>query len=123
MRPQLIMACFGIFIVGLLMSMIATGVWFGSSEVGIINQLAGFSVIKIQSFGGIGLPMNVLNWFNAIVAAVSWNYPYLNNPVGLIFKMVLLYPVTIGVVISIVQLGSSLLTGAIQSLRGLFTTP
>ena len=116
MRPQLIMAAFAIYITGTLMSLIASGIWFGTGEVGIINQLAGYSVINMQSLGGLTIAKPALDWFNAISTIVTWNYPYLNNPAGFIVKL-FMYVVSIGVIIAIWQMFILVMQGAASLLK------
>lgn len=121
MRPQLIMACYGIFTIGLLISMVCSGVWFTGGETGVINQLAGFSVLHLSSTI-TGLPTQLTSWFDALVTMVSWSYPYLDNVVGLIIKLVILYPVTMGVVVSVVQLFISVFQYSWTAIRGILTS-
>ena len=119
MRPQLIMFCYGVFIVGTILSLISSGAWFGAQEQSVINTLAGFSVVNVEAMGGWAILKSIGDWFNAIVTAVSWNYPYLNNPCGWVFKAVLLYPVTIGVVVTLVQLATAVVQGIAGTIRSL----
>jgi hypothetical protein len=119
LRVQLLMGAFGIFIIGTLTSLISSGVWFGNSEMGIINQLAGYNVINVQSLGGFGIPKGVLDWFNGICTMIAWQYPYLNNVAGLILKLCILYPVSLGVVIGIVTLFITIVQGSLSLVQSL----
>ena len=119
MRPQLIMFCFGVFGVGLMMSLISTGVWFGASDIGIINALSGFSLIKVETLGGQFIPTAISTWFNALVTVVTWNYPYLNNAWGWIIKLLILYPVTIGVIVTLWQMFIQIIQGLAGMIRSI----
>lgn len=113
------MGCFGIFFIGLMTSMVATGIWFTGSEVGLINQLAGFGVVQVSTFGGWGIAKNILTWFSALSTLLGWTYPYLDNAIGWIIKGTILYPVTIGVVWGIIELGQSAIQGIAGTIRSL----
>lgn len=119
MRPHLIMFCYGVFIIGTLLSLAYSGRWWTGAEIDIINQLNGFSIVNVEAMGGWGIPKNVIGFFNAVVTMLAWNYPFLDNPWGLIFKMVVLYPVTLGVVITLVEVASSVIQGLAGMIRQL----
>lgn len=119
MRPHLIMFCYGVFIIGTLMSLAASGRWFQSGEISVINQLAGFSIVEVEAMGGWAIPKNLISFFSAFVTVITWNYPYLQNDAGLIFKMVFLYPVTVGVIITFVQLAAQVIQGIAGTIRSL----
>jgi hypothetical protein len=111
MRPQLIMFCFAVSIVGTMYSLIDSGVWFGAKQTNFVNQLAGFGVVNVQVLQNLMIPKAVAEWFNAIVTMISWDYPYLSNPWGTIFKIVILYPCSIGVAVSIWQIFAPVVQG------------
>lgn len=118
-RPHLIMFCYGVFIIGTLLSMIASGIWFGESQIGIINHLAGFSIIKVQTMGEWAIPKNIYTFFGALITMVGWKYPFLDNPWGEIFKVVFLYPITIGVIVTIVEAAATVIQGIAGTIRSL----
>lgn len=113
------MFCYGIFIVGTLMSLAISGRWFQPGELDVINLLAGFNIVDVQTMGGWGIPKQIKLFFNAMVTVLGWKYPYLENPWGTIFKMVILYPCTLGVVIHFVELMSSVIQGIASTVRSL----
>jgi hypothetical protein len=119
MRPQLIMFCYGVFIIGTILSVVFSKTWLGDQETDIINQIAGFSVVNIESLGGWAIPKQVSTWFDAIITILSWSYPYLESTWATMLKYVILYPVTIGVVITLVELASTVLQGIASTVRSL----
>jgi hypothetical protein len=114
-----IQGAFGIFIVGTMLSLIGSGIWFGSSQIGAINQLAGFSVINLQSLGGFGIPKAALDFFGAIVTMLTWSYPYLDNAFGFVLKL-FLYIVSVGVVIGLWQMFIIVAQGAVNFIKNIF---
>jgi len=122
MRPQLMMFCYGVFIVGTLLSLITSGVWLGTTEVDIVNKLASFTMVHVEAMSGWAVPKWAIDWFNAAVTIIGWNYPYLDNAWGWIFKLLFLYPVTIGVIFSLIQLAISVIQGIASAIRSLLPT-
>jgi hypothetical protein len=113
------MFCYGTFVVGMIFSLIASGIWFGATESAIINSLASLNIVHIEAMSGWGVPKWGIDYWNGIVTIISWNYPYLNNAWGWVFKLLFLYPVTIGVIYSLVQLAISVIQGIASSIRSL----
>jgi hypothetical protein len=119
MRPQLLMYAFGIFVVGTLLSLICSGVWFGDSEMGIINALAN---LNTKTVADMPIPTGIPALISAIRTVLSWNYPYLDHPWGFVFKLFLLYPVSIGVVIGLFELLAAIISGILSAIRSLLPT-
>jgi hypothetical protein len=119
MRPQLLMFCFGVFIIGTLLSLAYSGDWLRSEEIDVINQLTSFNVTQISIMGGWSIPQQVTDFFNALVTVLAWQYPFLDNTAGLIFKMIFLYPVTLGCIIAITQLFISVVQGIASVVKSL----
>lgn len=118
MRPQLVMFCFGVFIIGTMLSAIISGRWLIDSEVGLLNALTSFNVAEMQGGGGWALPKQLGAYWNALVTMLSWNYPYLDNDWGGVFK-IFLYIISVGVVIGFIQMVTIALSGIISGIRAL----
>lgn len=111
MRPQLLIFCYGIFISGTLLSLAYCGRWFTSADIDIINTITMIRAVEIQAVGGLNFITPVINFFVGILTVLTWSYPFLDNTWGAILKLMLLYPVTYGVVFGFVQLFSSIAQG------------
>ena len=119
MRPQLLMFCFGVFVIGTMLSAIISGRWLVSGEVNLINALASFNVVEMQGAGGSGMMSMLGSYWNAMVTMLSWNYPYLDNDWGQIFKIVFLYLISVGVIYGFIQLFVIALSGVVSAIRSL----
>lgn len=122
MRPHMIMFLYGVFITGTVLSVIFSGRWIEEGEVSVINQLAGFSVVNVEAMGGWALPKNALMFFSALVTIFAWNYPFLDNFAGQLFKWFFLYPVSLGIIITLIQLAITVLQGIAGTIRSLLPT-
>lgn len=118
-RPHLIMFCYGVFILGTLLSLACSARWFEGNEIDPINQLAGFTVVNINSMGGWGVIKPLITFFGALVTMLTWNYPFLEGSWGWIFKAIFLYPVTIGVVLEFIEGSRAVLQGIASTIRSL----
>lgn len=121
MRPQLLMTAVGIFFGGTMLSCIASGRWLLNGEMNIINALASFNTMTLQTGGGWGLPKQVIDFFGAIVTALSWNYPFLASDWAIFVKMPL-WLVSIGVIWGLVSFAVQAINGLVGSIRS-FITP
>ncbi len=119
MRPQLIMACFGIFIIGTILSLIASGVWFDSTQVSIINKIASINGTTVQTLGSMNFAKSGIEWLDGIVTMVVWNYPYLDSAWGNVLKMIVLYPVSIGIIWAVIELFIQVIQGLAGMVRSL----
>lgn len=116
MRPHLLMFAYGIFIIGTLLSLICTGRWLMNGEINIINSLASLSINETV---GLPMPTGITAFFEGTFVAISWDYPYLDSPWGFCLKLVLLYPVSIGVIYGLVQLAVMIVSAVFDALRSL----
>lgn len=119
MRPQLLMFCFGVFMIGTMLSAIISGRWLIDDEVSLFNALASFNVAEMQGAGGAGMVKHLKSYWDALVTMLSWKYPYLNNDWGRIFKMVFLFPLSVGVVYGFIQLFVIAMSGVVSAIRSL----
>ena len=115
MRPQLLMFCFAVCIVGTLYSLIDSGVWFGSTQTSFINAVAGINAVKDQTLGGASnTALMPVAWFKAIVTMSTWDYPYLDNPWGLVIKLFVFWPCTLGIMMGLWEMGQQVISNLIQ---------
>ena len=116
MRPQLLMFAYGIFIVGTMLSLICSGRWLVNDEINIINAL---SSLHMTESAGLPMPTGIMAFFEGVFTAISWDYPYLDSPWGFCLKLILLYPVSLGVVYGILQLSVMIISAVFDALRSL----
>lgn len=116
MRPQLMMFVFGVFAVGTILSLIVSGSWFDAKEVGFINSLAN---LETQTVSTMPVPTGIPSVIAAIERLIKWDYPYLNNPWGFIFKLFILYPVSFGVTFAIFQFLAEIISGILTTIRSI----
>jgi hypothetical protein len=115
MRPQLLMAAFGIFVLGTLICCLVSGRWLANGELDIINALASFQVVDISNWTGV---RGFGDYWNAMVTAFSWDYPIISAPFFIFLKM-FLWIVTVGVIWGILEAMLMLAQGAISAIRSL----
>jgi hypothetical protein len=120
MSPNRLQQAALIFIVGTILATLASGRWLLNGEMNIINALASFNTVAVQTGGIWGLPKYVIDFFSAIVTALSWNYPYLSSPWAIIVKIPL-WLVSIGVIFGLVQIATTAVNGIVSGIRGLIT--
>ncbi len=116
MRPQLIITVFGVFIIGTILACIASGRWLGE-EIGIINALASINVAS----AGVGeaawsAPKGLVTYWNALITALQWNYPYLSSPWAIFIKFPL-WLISLGVVWGFIEVALGLVNGVIGAVR------
>lgn len=59
--------------IGTLINMIVQGVWFGNSQMSIINNLALFHWYSIQGFT---VPLFNLGFLQGVIDLITWNYSF-----------------------------------------------
>lgn len=120
MRPQLLMGAVGIFIFGTLLACVCSGRWLLNGEMNIINALASFNTASIQTAGGWAIPKSPLSFWNAIVTALSWNYPFLDYGWA-VFVKIPLWLVSVGVIWAFIEIALNVVQGLIGAVRSFFT--
>ena len=116
MRPQLLMTAAGIFIVGTLLACIASGRWLLNGETDIINALASFNTMSVQAGGVWNAPKTLATYWDAIITALSWNYPYLDSAWALFIKIPL-WTISMGVVWGFIQVAMTIIQGLVGMVR------
>jgi len=119
-RPQLLMGAVGIFMLGTMLACISSGRWLLNGEVNIFNALASFNVMSVEAGGGWGVAKTIGSYFNGIVTALSWDYPFLDSGWAVFIKIPL-WLVSVGVVWGLIQVAISAVQGIVGSIRSLFT--
>jgi hypothetical protein len=107
----------GIFILGTVLACLTSGRWVLSGEMNIINALASFEDKQVGDFVN---PNTFITWYRAIRAAFSWDYPFLSSPWAFFIK-VPLWLVSLGVLWALIELGKSLVQGAITGIKSILT--
>lgn len=121
MSAKLLMAVAAIFILGQLLSCLASGVWPGNDERNIWTTLASFNVMSVQSGGVWTAPKTPATYYNAVVTMLKWGYPFLDTdiyPWVLVIKIPL-WVISIGVVWGIIQLFVGVIQGLVSMVRSL----
>jgi len=116
MNPKLLMAAVLIFILGTLLSCLASGRWLMDGETDIISALASFNTMSVQAGGVWNAPKTLGTYWNAIVTALGWGYPYLESSWAIFIKIPL-WIVSIGVIWGIIQLFVSIIQGLVGIVR------
>jgi hypothetical protein len=118
MGPKLIMSAFAIFMIGTTLACICSGVWIGQNETDIIDALASFNTMEVQSGGVWDAPKTIRTYWDALVTALSWDYPYLEGSWAYFIKIPL-WIVSIGVVWGIIQVFVSVIQGLVGMVRSI----
>lgn len=116
MRPQLVMTVSGIFIIGTLMACIASGRWLLNGETDIINALASFNTMSVQAGGVWNAPKTLSTYWDAIITALTWDYPYLQSSWALFIRIPLIV-ISIGVVFGLIQMAIMVVQGLVGMVR------
>ena len=118
MRPQLLMGAVGIFIIGTLLACLASGRWLLNGEIDIVNALASFDTMSVQAGGVWNAPKTLATYWDAIITALSWNYPFLDYAWAFPVKMIL-WVISLGVVFGLISLFVQIITGLVGIVRSL----
>ena len=116
MPPKLLMTAGGIFIVGTLLACLASGRWLLDGETNIINALASFNTMSVQAGGIWNAPKTLSTYWNAIITALTWNYPYLESGWALFIKIPL-WIISLGVVWGFIQVAMTIIQGLVGMIR------
>ena len=121
MRPQLLMGAVAIFIVGTLLACIASGRWLLNGEIDIVNALASFNTMSVEAGGVWNAPKTLSTYWDAIITALSWNYPFLDYAWAFPVKIIL-WVISLGVVFGLIQLFVTIIQGLVGIVRSLLPT-
>lgn len=116
MRPQLLMGAALIFLIGTLLSAITSGRWLINGEIDIINALASFNTMQVQAGGVWSAPKTLSTYWDAIVTALSWSYPFLDGAWAIFIKIPL-WTISMGVVWGFIQVAMSIIQGLVGMVR------
>lgn len=115
---RILSGAFILFVIGTMLSCICSGRWLLNGEINIFNALASFNVMSVESGGGWGVAKTAGDYWNGIVTAFSWNYPYLQSP--WIFPVrLILQAISIMAIWGFVELALSAVQGLLGTLRSL----
>jgi hypothetical protein len=120
MRPQLLMAAVGMFMIGTMLCCIASGRWLLNGEINIFNTLASFNGMQVSAAGGWAVMKQLNTFINAISTALMWNYPFLDDPWCILVKFPL-WIISIGVVwgfISVAMIAVQGVVGMVKNIIG-----
>jgi len=120
LRPQLLMGSVGIFIIGTILGCICSGRWLLNGEINIINALASFHAVTLNVTGGATIPTGIIAFWDAIVTALFWDYPFLNSP-WCIFIKIPLWLVSIGVIWALIEVFLTVFQGVVSSIRSIIS--
>lgn len=118
MRPQMLMGAVAIFMIGTMLACISSGRWIANGEMDIIKALASFNVMSVQAGGVWNAPKTLGTYWDAILTALSWNYPYLSATWLFPLKF-MLWLVSIGVLWGIIQVFAVIIQGLVSIVRSL----
>ncbi len=112
------MASLVIFMFGLPLCCIASGRWLLSGETDIIKALASFNVMSVQAGGVWNAPKTLGTYWDAILTAFSWNYPFLSSAWAFPIKFIL-WIVSCGVIIGLLEIFATIIQGLVGVVRSL----
>jgi hypothetical protein len=112
------MAAVGIFLVGTLLACLASGRWLLDGEMDIIRALASFNTMSVQAGGVWNAPKTLGIYWDAILTAFSWDYPFLESGWTFPIKFIL-WIVSIGVLWGIIQVFVTIIQGLVGIVRSL----
>ena len=119
MNPKLVMFCAFVFMIGTALSLFIEGSWFGTEEVGVVNELTGYTALQIQGSGLWAIPKQISGFMtHGLPKLIMWDYSFLEGNAAL-FKWVVLYPISAGVVWGLAQVFIPAISGMLSGLRGL----
>ena len=118
MSPRYLMGAFGIFLIGTVLSCICSGRWLLNGETDIINALASFNTMSVQAGGIWNAPKTLSTYWDAIITALTWGYPFLDSAWALFVKFPL-WIVSIGVVWGMIQVFAMIIQGLVGIVRSL----
>lgn len=116
----LVMFAYAVFIVGTILSLATTGRWFTSGDISIIDTITAMSGATIQALSGIPVVGPTVQFFDGLFNIITWNYPFLDNAWGFVFKGIFLYPVSAGVIFGMVELFQTVAQGVAGLVRNLW---
>ena len=97
--------CYAVYLLGILLSMPFSGMWFENHEFDTINQLAGFSIVTLQGTGAgtWSLPSVGSDFFiHALPNVLSWSFPFLtSNTPGQIIQLALILVISSRIIIDL----------------------
>ena len=114
------MGAVGIFIFGTLLSVIASGRWLLDGEMDIINALASFNMAGVQTAGVWNVPKTLGTYWDAIITALAWNYPFLDYAWA-IFVKIPLWIVSIGVIWGFIEVAMTVVQGLVSAVRSIIS--
>jgi len=116
MRSQLLMGAITIFILGTLLSCLASGRWLLSGETNIIDALASFNTMSVQAGGVWNAPKTLGTYWDALITAFTWNYPFLTSGWAIFIKIPL-WVISIGTIWGIIQVFATIIQGLVSIVR------
>jgi hypothetical protein len=109
---------FFIFLFSTMLICICSGRWLVNGEISIIQALASFHAMSFGASGGMSIPTGITAWWDALVTAFAWDYPFLEST-WLIWIKFILWIFSFGAIIGLIQLGFQFATTVAQWARGL----
>lgn len=116
MSSKMMMGIFFIFICGQILCLICEGAWLGDSDMQVINELIGFDITTLD--GANPLEMVSAGWgffTHGIPNMLSWDYSFFYGTFALV-KIILLFPLSVGVVWGLISLFAPLVSGLAERL-------
>ena len=105
MGPKLTMFIVFVFLAGTMLCLMMEGAFFGQEEVDLVNELTGYNILQLSGTGLWSIPkMGVGFLTNGLPKIVLWDYSFLEGGWGSLFKWIVLFPVSIGVIWGIAQM-------------------
>jgi hypothetical protein len=111
--------CAFVFVLGTLVSNIFGGTWYDNTDLTNMQNLTTFNTQTTAGIGGSSIQTMATNFFTTgLPTMIVWGYPYLDNTIGGIFKLIFLWPISIGMIWAVAQLFLPALWGIFGQIRG-----
>ena len=103
MSPKAMAGVYVLWITLFIFSSSMDGLLMATGRDSLINNMITTQIANIQGSGILQIPLMAVGFVQAFLSMITWDFPMYNNDLGIILKIVLLYPVSLVVVISIIQ--------------------
>ena len=112
MSPKFVIFFAFSYVTATLLCLFIEGSYFGTEELDIMNALTGMSLLEITGTGAWVIPKLVSGFFSVgVPRLLLWDYSFLDNAEGGLFKWLVLLPLTVGFVWGLAVMFLSAISG------------
>ncbi len=112
MSPKFVIFFAFSYVTATLLCLFIEGSYFGTEELDIMNALTGMSLLEITGTGAWVIPKLISGFFTVgVPRLLLWDYSFLNNAEGGLFKWLILLPLSVGFVWGLAVMFLSAISG------------